>query len=65
MLKLIEYSNLIGNSKQEALYRLSASQVNLNLGQKKEARKQWKEANNICPQYVEKHGAELKKKLFK
>lgn len=65
LLKLIEYSNLIGNSRQEALYRLSASQVNLNLGQKKEARKQWKEANNICPQYVEKHGAELKKKLFK
>lgn len=63
--KLIEYAKVTGNPKQEALYRLSASQVNLNLGQKKEARKQWIEANNICPQYVEKHGTELKKKLFK
>ena len=63
--KLIEYAIFVGNPKQEAIYRLSASQVNMNMGQKKEARKQWKEANKVCPQYVEKHGAELKNKLFK
>ena len=61
---LITYSVLIENKRKEAMYHLSASQIYLDLKKKKDAKREWKEAEKCDSEYVAKHGQILRNKIF-